>query len=140
MKCNPNDIWINLPVKDVAKATKFYEDIGFNINYEHNRPGESTCMVLTEKRLVVMLFREDIFTTFIPHSVRYNNGDCNVVLSLGCNNHEEVNMLAEQVKNAGGNVFAPAGEKDGWMYACGFEDLDGHLWNPIFMDFEKMPK
>ena len=30
-------------------------------------------------------------------------------------------------------------ESQGWMYACGFEDLDGHRWVMLYMDMSKMP-
>jgi predicted lactoylglutathione lyase len=48
-------------------------------------------------------------------------------------------MLKKAV-NAGGTVFSESEEKDGWMYGCGFADLDGHRWNVLYMDMSKMPK
>lgn len=48
--------------------------------------------------------------------------------------------MATKAVKAGGKVFAEPGAKDGWMYGCGFSDLDGHRWNSLYMDMSKMPK
>jgi predicted lactoylglutathione lyase len=51
---------------------------------------------------------------------------------------EEVDQMAEIVREAGGNIFAEPAESDGWMYAFGFADPDGHRWGVLYMDKEKM--
>jgi uncharacterized protein YndB with AHSA1/START domain len=43
------------------------------------------------------------------------------------------------VRKAGGKIYAEPGESQGWMYAFGFEDLDGHRWSMLYMDISKMP-
>jgi hypothetical protein len=53
---------------------------------------------------------------------------------------EEVDVMAKRVKNAGGNIYTAPGEKDGWMYAFGFLDPDGHRWSVLYMDMSKMPQ
>jgi predicted lactoylglutathione lyase len=35
-------------------------------------------------------------------------------------------------------LFAKPAENQGWMYGCGFFDLDGHRWNILFMDYDKL--
>jgi hypothetical protein len=47
--------------------------------------------------------------------------------------------IAEIVRKAGGKIYAEPGESQGWMYAFGFEDLDGHRWSMLYMDISKMP-
>jgi predicted lactoylglutathione lyase len=61
-------------------------------------------------------------------------------MSIDAESREEVDCLATTIKNAGGTIFAEPGENQGWMYGCGFCDLDGHRWNILYMDFEKMPQ
>lgn len=40
----------------------------------------------------------------------------------------------------GGILFANPEYKEGWMYGCGFSELDGPRWNILYMDMTKMPK
>ena len=37
-----------------------------------------------------------------------------------------------------GTVFAEPKESNGFMYGCGICDPDGHRWNVLFMDSNKM--
>ncbi|UPZ17439.1 VOC family protein [Flavobacterium humidisoli] len=131
-------IWLNLPVKDVAKAKDFFWKIGFSFNEQHDTPS-STCMVVGEGYFVVMLFEEMLFSSFSQNSITDTKSSSEVLISIDAESREEVDELAEKVKEAGGNVFAPPAESQGWMYGCGFADLDGHRWNVLFMDFSKLP-
>ena len=131
-------IWLNLPVKDVAKAKDFFWKIGFSFNEQHDTPS-STCMVVGEGHFVIMLFEEMLFSSFTQHNLTDTKSSSEVLISIDAESREEVDELAEKVKEAGGNVFSPPAESQGWMYGCGFADLDGHRWNVLFMDFNKLP-
>jgi predicted lactoylglutathione lyase len=131
-------IWLNLPVKDVAKAKDFFWKIGFSFNEQHDTPS-STCMVVGEGHFVVMLFEEMLFSSFSQNAVTDSSSSSEVLISIDAESREEVDELAEKVKEAGGTVFAPPAESQGWMYGCGFADLDGHRWNVLYMDFSKLP-
>jgi len=61
------------------------------------------------------------------------------LFSIGAENREEVDEMAEKVVKAGGTIYAEAEDNDSWMYGCGFADLDGHRWNVLYMDMSKMP-
>ncbi|MDQ6527885.1 VOC family protein [Flavobacterium sp. LHD-85] len=131
-------IWLNLPVKDVAKAKDFFWKIGFSFNEQHDTPS-STCMIVGEGHFVIMLFEEMLFSSFSQNTLTDTKSSSEVLISIDAESREEVDELAEKVKEAGGNVFAPPAENQGWMYGCGFADLDGHRWNVLFMDFSKLP-
>ena len=131
-------IWLNLPVKDVAKAKDFFWKIGFSFNEQHDTPS-STCMVVGEGHFVIMLFEETLFSSFSKNNITDTNSSSEVLISIDAESREEVDELAEKVKEAGGTIFAPPAENQGWMYGCGFADLDGHRWNILFMDFSKLP-
>jgi predicted lactoylglutathione lyase len=96
-------------------------------------------MVVGEGHFVVMLFEEMLFSSFSQNSITDTKSSSEVLISIDAESREEVDELAEKVKEAGGNVFAPPAESQGWMYGCGFADLDGHRWNVLFMDFSKLP-
>ena len=130
-------IWLNLPVKEVAVSKAFFSKIGFSFNEEHDTPS-STCMVVGEGKFVVMLFEESLFASFSQNSLTDTKLSSEVLISIDAESKEEVDELAQKVQDAGGTIFAPPAESQGWMYSFGFADTDGHRWNVLFMDFAKL--
>ncbi|MGO4772165.1 VOC family protein [Flavobacterium sp. W22_SRS_FK3] len=130
-------IWLNLPVKNVAKAKDFFWKMGFSFNEQHDTPS-STCMVIGEGNFVVMLFEELLFKSFSQNELTDPNSSSEILISIDAESKEEVDALEEKVKEAGGTVFSPPAESQGWMYGFGFSDLDGHRWNVLHMDFSKL--
>ncbi|RZJ52626.1 MAG: extradiol dioxygenase [Flavobacterium sp.] len=131
-------IWLNLPVKDVAKAKDFFWKIGFSFNQQHETP-TSACMLVGDGHFVVMLFEETLFESFSQNKITDTQSSSEILISIDAESKEEVDELVEKVKAAGGNVFAPATESQGWMYGAAFADLDGHRWNVLYMDLSKIP-
>ncbi|MEO8532213.1 MAG: VOC family protein [Flavobacterium sp.] len=132
-------IWLNLPVKNVAKAKDFFWKLGFSFNEQHDT-SSSTCMVVGEGNFVVMLFENTLFEGFSQNKITDTQSGSEVLISIDAESREEVDELTEKVRAAGGNVFSPPAENQGWMYGSGFADLDGHRWNILYMDFSKLPQ
>ena len=129
-------IWLNLPVKNIEKSKKFFSSIGFSFNEEYCND-QSACMLVGEKNFVVMLFEESMFVTFVQNNVLASPTHAEMLISIDAESRQEVEDLAQKVNDAGGVVFAKPAENQGWMYGCGFSDLDGHRWNVLFMDYSK---
>ncbi|MCE9608580.1 MAG: VOC family protein [Planctomycetia bacterium] len=135
-----NQLWINLPVKDVAKAREFFVKIGFTLNPQYgNGPGSASLLVGT-KSTCVMLFPEATFQSFVMNEVADPRRATEVLFSIGADSRAEVDEMAQKVAAAGGTVFAEPSAKGDWMYGCGFIDPDGHRWNMLYMDMSKIPK
>jgi uncharacterized protein len=132
-------IWLNLPVKDALKSKNFYSQLGFTF-LEERTTEQSACMLVGETNFVVMLFGEEMFKNFIQHQITDTKQSSEFLISIDAESQEEVDLLAQKVKTAGGTVFAEPADNQGWMYGCGFCDLDGHRWNVLHMDFSKMPQ
>lgn len=132
-------IWLNLPVKDALKSKDFYSQLGFTF-LEERTTEQSACMLVGETNFVVMLFGEEMFKNFIQHQITETKQSSEFLISIDAESREEVDALAQKAKAAGGTVFAEPAENQGWMYGCGFCDLDGHRWNVLYMDFSKMPQ
>ena len=130
-------IWLNLPVKNVARAKDFFWKIGFSFNEQHDTPN-STCMVVGENHFVVMLFEEILFSGFSQNAITDTKSSSEILISIDAESKEEVDELAKKVEEAGGTLFAQPADSQGWMYGFGFADLDGHRWNVLFMDFSKL--
>jgi hypothetical protein len=88
-------------------------------------------------RIVMMLFSETIFSSFVRTKVEDLDYGHEILFNLSADSREEVDALAKAVVEAGGKIFEPPAENQGWMYGMGFEDPDGHKWNLLFMDMKK---
>lgn len=130
-------IWLNLPVKEIVQSKIFFTKIGFFFSEQHDTDN-SAAMLVGEKNFVVMLFEESMFEGFVQNKITDTNSSSEVLISIDAESREEVDELAQKVIEAGGTVFAKPAESQGWMYGCGFADLDGHRWNVLFMDFSKL--
>lgn len=121
-----NDFWINLPSKNLVKAKEFFVKLGFSIDEVHSAP-HMLSMDIGSKNVVVNLFAENLFQEFIGgHPVANTNQATEVLFSIGADSPAEVDELARKAEQAGGVIYGKPGYKDGWMYGCGFVDLDGH--------------
>lgn len=134
------DIWINLPVKNIEKSVAFFKQLDFKFNTKYGNTSQSASLLIGDKNVVVMLFEETLFKNFTNNAITDTKQNTEVLLSIGAESRDEVDTIAKKAEGAGGVVFAKPGESQGWLYGCGFTDLDGHRWNVLFMDFQKMPK
>ena len=131
--------WINLPVKDINKSKEFYTKLGFSINTQHGN-GDQAQLVIGDNNASVMLFPDVTFKNFTKHEIVDTKQATEVLFSIDAESREEVDEMAKKVIKAGGTIFGEPAEHQGWMYGCGFADLDGHRWNVLYMDMSKLPK
>lgn len=95
---------------------------------------------LGEKNVAVNFFTEEIFKSFSGNEISDTTKGTEALFSIDAQSPSEVDEMAKKAVEAGGKLYGSPGEKDGWMYGCGFTDLDGHRWNVLYMDMEKMPR
>lgn len=126
-------IFVNLPVKDLQRSVTFFTHLGYTFNPEFT-DDNATCMIVGEN-IFVMLLVEDYFKTFIKKEVCDATTSTEVLVALSCDSRAEVDKQVAKAVAAGGAT--PNESKDyGFMYQHGFEDLDGHLWELVYMDSE----
>jgi uncharacterized protein len=133
-------IWLNLPVKDVNASIHFYKTLGFTQNSHFGNSNDSACFLIGESNFVLMLFIETQFKAFIKGETNDTSKSSEMLMSIDAESRAEVDELAANALKAGGSLFGEPSEIQGWMYGCGFCDPDGHKWNVLFMDMDKMPK
>lgn len=130
-------IYVNLPVKDLDRSKQFFSKLGFHFNSQFTDE-KATCMVVTDD-IYIMLLVEPFFKTFTHKEVSDAKKSTEVIVTLSSSTRESVNDMVNKAVEAGG--IAPHDPKDhGWMYQHGFQDLDGHLWELIYMDMEAFEK
>ncbi len=124
-------IFVNLPVADLPKAKAFYEAIGFT-NEPRFTDDTAACMVLTET-IHVMLLTHAKWKTFTTRPIPPSNSS-EVALAVSCDSKEEVNRIVDAAGTRGGIADVNPPEDHGFMFQRSFADLDGHVWEPMWMD------
>ena len=123
-------IFVNLPVADLQKSITFFKNLGFEFNPQFtNEKGAG--MVISES-IYAMLLARDFFQTFTAKTIADARKTTEVLVCLSCESRSEVDALVAKAVAAGGT--APRTPLDhGFMYAHGFEDIDGHIWELVHM-------
>ena len=125
-------IFINLPVKDLEKSKVFFSQLGYSFNPQFTDQN-AACMVISDT-IYSMLLTEPFFKTFTPKAVADGHTTKEVLICLSCESRAHVDEMVKKAIAAGGRA-APAEPVDhGFMYYHGFEDLDGHNWELMFME------
>lgn len=127
-------IFINLPVRDLEAATRFYERIGAEKNAQFSDE-TAACMVLSDV-IHVMLLTHDKFSGFTPKAIADSRRTTEVLLSLSADSRAAVDDLVAQAAAGGGQPDPGPKQDHGFMYGRSFEDPDGHIWEVFWMDME----
>jgi predicted lactoylglutathione lyase len=124
-------IFVNLPVKDLGKTIEFFKKLGFEFNPQFTDEN-ATCMVVNDN-IFVMLLVEKFFKTFTQKEICDTTKNTEVIIALSTESREKVDQMLQNVIKAGGKESRKP-QDHGWMYGRSFEDLNGHLWEIIYMD------
>lgn len=124
-------IFVNLPVKDLDKTMAFYSALGFTFN-EQFTDEKAACMVVSEN-IFVMLLREEFFKTFTKKEIADAMNVTEAILAISSESRQAVDVLVDKAIAAGGTSPMPS-QDHGWMYGRSFTDVDGHMWETIYMD------
>jgi uncharacterized protein len=130
-------IYVNLPVKDLNKTVEFFTKLGFTFNPQFTDEN-ATCMII-DSNIFVMLLVEKYFGTFTKKAISDTTKDTEVIIALATESREKVDEMLSNVLKAGGSE--PREPQDhGWMYGRSFQDINGHLWEVIYMDEKALKK
>lgn len=130
-------IFVNLPVKDLNKSIDFFTKLGFTFN-PHFTDENATCMIIGDN-IFAMLLVEKFFKTFTKKEIADAGKSTEVILALSVDSRENVDDMVQKAIAAGGS--APNDKQDhGWMYGHGFQDVDGHLWEVLYMEESAIPQ
>ena len=124
-------IFVNLPVKDLKRSMEFFTELGYQFNAQFTDE-TAACMIVSED-IYIMLLTHPKFKEFTPKAICDAMKSTEVLVCLSCESREKVDILVRKAVAAGGTTYAEP--KDyGFMYQHGFQDLDGHIWELIYME------
>lgn len=130
-------IFVNLPVADLAKSRAFYEAIGFTNNPAFTDE-TAACMVLSDA-IYVMLLTYPKWKTFTDKAIPDARNSAQLMLAISRESREAVDAITDAAARAGGKPDCNPRQDHGFMYGRSFEDPDGHIWEPSWMDMSAIP-
>jgi uncharacterized protein len=124
--------FVNLPVRDLQRSIEFFEGLGFAFDPVFTDDTASG-LILSEGHAYAMLIVEDRFKDFTGKAIADAKTTTEVLVAFSVDRREEVDELVTKAIASGGG---PANEPidEGFMYGWSFEDPDGHIWEPTYMD------
>lgn len=130
-----NQIYVNLPVKNIQETKAFWTSLGFSVN-EQISDERAVCIIMNDT-ISIMFLTEEFFETFSERPVP--KGDTTQVLvAIGLDSREEVDQVVNAAVANGATQHEEA-QDHGWMYQNSFWDINGHGWNVIFADPSQIP-
>ena len=130
----PKMIFLNLPVKDLDAATRFYEAIGCEKNERFSDKNASS-MVWSDT-ITFQLLTHDFHTTFTSRPIADAHRNSAMLIALSLESREQVDAMVEAAAAAGGKPDLRERQDMGFMYLRTFEDPDGHVFEPMWMDVQ----
>ena len=124
-------MFVNLPVSNLKKSIEFFTKLGFTFNPQFT-DDTATCMIVGEDNFVMLLTREK-FKTFTPKDICDATKSTEVLVCLSSESREAVNETVRKAIAGGGTTYNQP-QDHGFMYQHGFQDLDGHIWELIYME------
>jgi predicted lactoylglutathione lyase len=124
-------IFVNMPVRDLAKSMAFYEALGFR--NEPRFTDETAAAMQWSDSIVVMILTHDKWKSFTARPIP-DTGSSEVALCINFDSRDEVNAITEAAGRNGGTIDINPPQDHGFMMSRSFTDPDGHVWEPMWMD------
>lgn len=124
-------LFLHLPVADLAASREFFAGLGFEFD-RRLADEHAACMLVSEQAYVMLLARER-FAEFVTKPVARASEATALTVAVSAASRAAVDAFAEAALAAGATV-AKEPQDHGFMYGRSFHDLDGHLWEVIWMD------
>lgn len=130
----PKMIFVNLAVKDLPAAIRFYEAIGCEKNDRFS--GDHAAMMVWSDTISFMLLTHGFFAGFTSKPIADAHASSEVLICLSRDSREDVDAITDAAARGGGKVDVRDRQDTGFMYSRAFEDPDGHIFEPMWMDVE----
>jgi hypothetical protein len=124
-------LFLNLPVTDLEASREFFDALGFGFD-DRFCDEQAACMVVSDQAFVMLLERER-FADFVTKPIADAGRETALTVAVSAESREAVDELAEAALAAGASS-AKDPQELGFMYNRSFHDLDGHLWEVMWMD------
>ena len=124
-------IFVNLPVEDLEKSKAFFAKLGYRFNPQFTDE-TAACMVITDN-IYAMLLTKAKFKEFTKKAIADATQTTEVLTCLSVNSKAKVDEMLDAALEAGATEARDPMDY-GFMYGRSFNDLDGHIWEIVWMD------
>ncbi len=125
-------LFVNLPVKSLARSRAFFEHLGLSFNPQFT--SENTGCLVLGPNMFAMLLEEAPFKGFLPgKEIADTSKTAEVLVAVMLPSREQVAEVAAKAIEAGGTRYREPQDL-GFMVQEAFQDLDGHIWEVAWMD------
>jgi predicted lactoylglutathione lyase len=127
----PTNIFVNLPVADLDAAKVFFGKLGFTFNAQFT--DETAAAMVISDTIYAMLLTHEKFKAFTPKAIADARTSSEVLIAISRDSREAVHTMVDAALAAGATEARPADDY-GFMMSRAFNDLDGHIWEIMWMD------
>jgi predicted lactoylglutathione lyase len=125
-------IFVNLPVRDLAKSLGFYVALDGKPNPQFS--DEQAKSVMLSDAIGVMLMTHDRYGTFTTRPIGDARRESQTLLALSVTSRDAVNDTLTHAVAAGGKADPNPAQDHGFMFMRSVEDPDGYVWEIMWMD------
>lgn len=124
-------IFVNIPVNDLDAAKDFFGQLGFTFNAQFT--DETAACMVVDDTIFFMLLTKPKFAEFATLPIADAKLATQALYGISRDSRAAVDAIADKALAAGGAEPRPA-QDHGFMYSRAITDLDGHVWEFIWMD------
>lgn len=124
-------IFLNLPVKNLDKSMGFFRALGWDFNKQFT--DETAASLVISNDIYAMLLTHKKFSEFTDKQIADTAKTAQILIALSQDSKADVHKLVDAAVRAGAKEPRPM-QDYGFMISRSFEDLDGHIWEVIYMD------
>ena len=125
------NIFVNLPVRDLDASKAFFGALGFTFNAQFT--DETAAAMVIDTNIFAMLLTHEKFAQFTPKTIVDAHTSSEVLIALSRDSKDAVIALYDKAIAAGATEARP-GDDYGFLMSRAFSDLDGHIWEIMWMD------
>lgn len=131
-------IFVNLPVRDLAKAQAFYVALGGEVNAQFS--DDRAKSVMLSDVIGVMLMTRERYGEFTKRPIGDARRESQTMIALSVESRTAVDATLTKVTAAGGRADPNPPQDYGFMFSRSVEDPDGYVWEIMWMDMSAFAK
>ena len=124
-------IFLNFAVQDVARTRALFETMGVKINEAYSNP--DVAFFTLEDNIFLLFHSHQSFAQHARNPIADAKTANEVITAIAVPQRADVDTWLERAVSAGATVAGEPGDM-GYMYKRSFLDLDGHVWEVLWMD------
>ena len=122
---------INMPIRNVARSTAFWQALGYAFDARYAT--DSVCSLILGDDMIAMLHVDAGFVANTDRAIADPHTTTEAIISIAVPTPADVDAMMTKVLANGGSEYAEVRDM-GFMYQRSFIDIDGHQWDPYWMD------